>query len=123
MTSTQILVNLLGLGAISWIIWYFWLWQRNNSSVTIIKDKVIDIIVKGGYQPKAVSTKVGQPITLNFTRKESSPCGEEVVFPDFGKRVHLPEGKTVSVEINPSKIGVYEFTCGMNMYHGKLIVE
>lgn len=123
MTSTQILVNLLGLGVITWIIWYFWLWQRNNSSVTIIKDKVIDIIVKGGYQPKAVSTKVGQPITLNFTRKESSPCGEEVVFPDFGKRVHLPEGKTVSVEINPSKIGVYEFTCGMNMYHGKLIVE
>lgn len=123
MTSTQLLVNLLGLGVITWIIWYFWLWQRNNSSVTIIKDKVIDIIVKGGYQPKAVSTKVGQPITLNFTRKESSPCGEEVVFPDFGKRVHLPEGKTVSVEINPSKIGVYEFTCGMNMYHGKLIVE
>lgn len=123
MTSTQILINLIGLAVIAWVIWYFWIWSKNNFSVAIIKDKAINIIVKGGYQPKAVSTKVGQPITLNFIRKESSPCGEEIVLPDFGKRVYLPENKSVSIEVTPQKAGVYEFTCGMNMYRGKLIVE
>ncbi|MFY9223078.1 MAG: cupredoxin domain-containing protein [Blastocatellia bacterium] len=123
MTSTQILINLAGLATIGWIVWHFWLWQKNNTSVIKVKDQLIDIMVKGGYQPAAIQAKAGQSVTLNFTRKESSPCGEEVVFPDFGKRAYLPEGKIVSVEINPQKAGIYEFTCGMNMYKGKLIVE
>jgi len=29
----------------------------------------------------------------------------------------------VSVEVLPEQPGEYEFTCGMNMYRGKLIVE
>jgi plastocyanin domain-containing protein len=123
MTSTQILINLAGLAAIIWIVWHFWLWQKNNTSVAKVKDELIDVIVKGGYQPAAILAKAGQSITLNFTRKESSPCGEEIVFPDFGKRAYLPEGKTIPIEINPQKPGIYEFTCGMNMYRGKLIVE
>ncbi|MBL8196274.1 MAG: cupredoxin domain-containing protein [Blastocatellia bacterium] len=122
MTSTQILINLEGLAVISWIVWHFWLWQRNNATATKVID-YLDITVKGGYQPATIIAKAGHPITLNFTRKESSPCGEEVVFPDFGKRAYLPEGKTISIEINPQKPSVYEFTCGMNMYKGKLIVE
>jgi plastocyanin domain-containing protein len=122
MTSTQILINLAGLAVISWIVWHFWLWQRNNAIATKVVDH-LDITVKGGYQPATIMAKAGHPITLNFTRKESSPCGEEVVFPDFGKRAYLPEGKAISIEINPKKPSVYEFTCGMNMYKGKLIVE
>jgi plastocyanin domain-containing protein len=46
-----------------------------------------------------------------------------VVLPEFGKRAHLPENRTVSLEVTPEKPGEYEFTCGMNMYKGKLIVE
>jgi plastocyanin domain-containing protein len=28
----------------------------------------------------------------------------------------------VTLEIRPEKPGTYEFVCGMNMFHGKLIV-
>jgi plastocyanin domain-containing protein len=62
-------------------------------------------------------------LRLNFTRRESTPCGEEVVLPEFGKRAHLPEGRTIAIEVTPEHPGEYEFTCGMNMYKGKLIVE
>ncbi|HEX8175804.1 MAG TPA: cupredoxin domain-containing protein [Pyrinomonadaceae bacterium] len=125
MNTTQIIVTLIGFGIIGWIIWYFWLWK--NEAVTAQTGtgglQVIDVTVKGGYQPQSIVAKVGQPLRLNFTRRESTPCGEEVVLPEFGRRAHLPENKTVSIEIVPPKPGEYEFTCGMNMYKGKLIVQ
>ena len=54
----------------------------------------VDITVKGGYQPSAVIAKAGRPLRLNFTGRESTPCGEEVVLPEFGRRAHLPEDRT-----------------------------
>ena len=72
----------------------------------------MDITVKGGYQPSSIMVKAGRPLRLNFTRRESTTCGEEVVLPEFGKRAHLPENRTAHVEIVPEKPGKYEFTCG-----------
>lgn len=83
----------------------------------------VDVTVKGGYQPASILVKSGEPVRLNFTRREASTCGEEVVLPSFGKRAHLPENQTVTVEVTPEKPGEYEFTCGMNMYRGKLIAQ
>jgi len=125
MNTTQIIVTLIGFGVIGWIVWYFWLWK--GEAVTAQAGAggllVVDVTVKGGYQPSAIVAKAGQPIRLNFTRRESTPCGEEVVLPEFGRRAHLPENKAVAIEVVPPKPGEYEFTCGMNMYKGKLIVQ
>ena len=38
-------------------------------------------------------------------------------------RAHLPEDRTVPIEVTPEEPGEYEFTCGMNMYRGKIIVR
>jgi len=125
MNSTQIIVTVTGLIIIAWIIWYFWLWKGETVTAKIKEKGVqeIDVTVKGGYQPALIKVKAGQPVRLNFTRREASTCGEEVILPGFGKRAHLPQDKTVSVEVLPDKPGEYQFTCGMNMYHGKLIAE
>lgn len=124
MSATEIVVNMAGLAIIVWIVWYFWLW-RGESVAAPTKEGMqeIDVTVKGGYQPASITVKAGRPVRLNFTRREASTCGEEVVIPDFGKRAHLPENKSVSIEVTPEKPGEYEFTCGMNMYRGKLIVQ
>lgn len=125
MNTTQIIITLIGFGLIGWIVWYFWLWK--GDSVTAKSGagafQEIDVTVKGGYQPATIVARAGQLLRLNFTRRESTPCGEEVVLPDFGKRAHLPQDKTVPIEVTPEKPGEYEFTCGMNMYRGKLIVR
>jgi plastocyanin domain-containing protein len=125
MNATQVIVTLSGFGVIGWIVWYFWLWKGDSVAAGSAAGGVqeIDVTVKGGYQPATIVAKAGQLLRLNFTRRESTPCGEEVVLPDFGKRAHLPQGETVPIEVTPESPGEYEFTCGMNMYRGKLIVE
>jgi plastocyanin domain-containing protein len=124
MNGTEILINITGLALIAWIVWYFWLWRGDSVQVaSIAGTQTIDVTVKGGYQPDSIKVKAGVPVRLNFTRKEASLCGEEIVLPAFGKRAHLPENQPVAIEVTPDKPGNYEFTCGMNMYRGHLIVE
>ena len=125
MNVTEMVVSLIGLALIAWIVWYFWLWKGESVSAQAGAGGVleIDVTVKGGYQPSTIVATAGQLLRLNFTRREATPCGEEVVLPDFGRRAHLPQDTTVRVEIKPETPGEYEFTCGMNMYRGKLIVR
>jgi plastocyanin domain-containing protein len=124
MNAGEIIVNVTGLALIAWIVWYFWLWRGESvTAQTTNGIQTVDVVVKGGYQPTAIMVKAGQRVRLNFTRREISTCGEEVVIPDFGKRAYLPENLSVPIEIIPEKPGEYAFTCGMNMYRGKLIAE
>jgi plastocyanin domain-containing protein len=125
MSTTQLIVTLVGFGLIAWIVWYFWLWKGESVAARTGGGGIqeVDVTVKGGYQPASIVVKAGRPLRLNFTRRESSLCGEEVVLPEFGRRAHLPENKTVAIEVTPREPGEYEFTCGMNMYKGKLIAE
>ena len=125
MDMTQIVVTLVGFATIGWIVWYFWLWKGESVAAREGAGgvQVVDVMVKGGYQPAAIVAEAGRTLRLNFTRRESTPCGEEVVLPEFGRRAHLPEDRTVPIEITPQQPGEYEFTCGMNMYKGKLIVR
>jgi plastocyanin domain-containing protein len=125
MNMTTLFVTLAGFAIIAWIVWYFWLWKDEAVLAATGERGVqeVEVTVRGGYQPSAIMVKAGRPVRLNFTRREASTCGEEVVIPDFGKRAHLPQDQTVSIEITPARPGEYEFTCGMNMMRGKLIAQ
>lgn len=125
MNTIRIIVTLIGFGVIGWIVWYFWLWKGETVAAQAGADglQIVDVTVKGGYQPAIITAEAGRPLRLNFTRRESTPCGEEVVLPEFGRRAHLPEGRAVPIEVTPQGPGEYEFTCGMNMYKGRIIVR
>ena len=83
----------------------------------------VDIEVKGGYSPDNVVLKQGVPAVLNFTRKDASTCLDRVVFSDFGINQELPKNQLETIEIDTSKPGEYEWACGMDMFHGKLIIK
>lgn len=78
--------------------------------------------VHGGYHPDRIYAEAGLPLRVVFEREESTPCSEQVIFPDFGKSATLPQGKRVAVELFPEEAGVYEFTCAMGMLHGSMVV-
>jgi plastocyanin domain-containing protein len=85
--------------------------------------RVTLVRVHGGYVPDTIHARVGEPIRLVFRREETASCSERVVFPDFGKSAMLPAYEDVTIELEPSAAGEFEFTCQMGMLHGRLIVE
>ena len=83
----------------------------------------VDIVVDGGYIPDRIDVRAGEPIKLNFFRKDPSSCLEKVLLPDFNKALDLTLNQTTTVEVLPEKSGEYTFTCGMNMYRGVIKAE
>ena len=125
MTSAQIIVSFLGLAAIAWINWYFFLADRAGAVDATVEDAGVQRVrveVKGGYTPALVRVRAGVPVRLEFHRDETNTCTEEVLLPDFGIRQFLPAHRTTPVSFTPGE-GTYEFTCGMGMVRGKIIAE
>ena len=126
MSSAQIAVTLLGLAAVLWVNWYFFVAGRGTAvaaaSVGAGGIQRILVEVKGGYAPAVIRVRAGAPVRLDFHRDETNPCTEEVVIPDFGIRTYLPAHRTTPVSFTPAA-GTYEFTCGMGMVRGTIIAE
>lgn len=118
MQLDKIIVAAVGIAGIIFTYWFF---LMKKDEAIEVKDAV-DITVEGGYSPSAISISKGKTTVLNFFRKDSSTCLEEVVLPDFKLRKFLPLHTKVSISITPKESGTYEIVCGMNMFHGKLIV-
>jgi plastocyanin domain-containing protein len=125
MTNPQILVILAGIGMTILIAWYFWFAPKAQTRVAVSASgaQEVAVTVKGGYTPDVIVVQKGRPVRLTFTRQESSPCSEKVLFPDFNQNALLPEGEQVTLEFTPDKAGEYGFQCQMGMLRGKLIVE
>jgi len=125
MTWDRILVNLIGLGLIGFIVWFFWLVRTKGVRAAVTSGGYQEqmILVKGGYTPDVIVVERGKPVRLNFVRQESASCSEMVLLPAFSKSANLPEGETIAVEFLPKDPGEYEFQCQMGMLRGKLIVE
>ncbi len=126
MTSlSSMLVLVAGLGAIAWINWYFFVAARTSATAAVGAEGVqeLTIAVRGGYDPAEVHVRAGRPVRLVFDRQETSSCSEEVVIGALGVRRYLTAFERTPVEFTPSTPGTYDFTCGMGMLHGKLVVE
>ena len=126
MTAAEWLVVALGASGIAWVNWYFFRAGRVAPTPAVVghaSAAEVEIVVRGGYSPAAVSAKVGRPVRLVFDRQDDSSCSEEIVLPDFGVRRYLPTGKKTVIEVIPPRAGRYEFTCGMGMLHGALVAE
>jgi len=121
-TETLVLVGAIAMIAI--VIWYFF-GEREKvaAAVTATGVQEVKITVKGGYSPDVIVVKRGLPVKLDFYRDETASCSDQVILGDFGIARDLPAYKTTAIEFTPDKVGEFSFTCGMNMLHGKLVVE
>ncbi len=115
----KIFVTVFGLAGIVFTYWFFLMKKDEEIKVS----GSVDITVDGGYTPSVISVPQGRITKINFFRKDPSSCLEEVILPDFKIKKFLPLNEKVTVEINPQQSGEFPFTCGMNMFHGKIIVK
>ena len=121
----QIISLIVSLLAIGFIVWWFF---GNREDAARLAEEVggvqtVEILVDGGYQPRTVQLKAGIPAKLVFNRKDPSGCLEEVLLPDFGISRMLPLGEKTEITIDPSEAGEFKYTCGMQMFSGKVVVK
>ncbi|MBD6615456.1 cupredoxin domain-containing protein [Komarekiella sp. 'clone 1'] len=117
-------VTLGGLGLIGLELWWF-LFSKNKATKANSEQGIqeLTINVDGGYEPDRVIVKSGQPVRLNFFRRDPSSCLEKVLLPDFHIAQDLPLNHITPIEFTPPKPGQYQFTCGMNMFRGVVEVQ
>jgi plastocyanin domain-containing protein len=125
MSPDQILVTIAGLVAIAGVAWFFWGPRRAGvrAALTPSGRQEATVVVKGAYSPDLIIVEHGTHVRINFLRQETAACSEEVIFPDFARRAQLPEGKLVPIDFTPDQPGEYEFSCGMGMLRGTLVVR
>ena len=125
MTTDKIVVDIVGVGLIGFIAWFFWMKKTAGVKAALTSGGYQEqmVLVKGGYTPDVIVVERAKPVRLNFIRQESAACSEMVLLPAFNKSANLPEGETVAIEFMPSEAGEYEFACQMGMFRGKIVVE
>ena len=125
MDTTAVIVTIVGLGLAGFVLWYFFFSARQTASAVSSSSGVqeVGITVKGGYSPDVIEVERGKPVQLHFYRDEENSCSEELLMPDFSIRRDLPAFQTTLVELLPQEAGRFEFTCGMGMLRGALVVK
>lgn len=119
MSADKILVIIFGLIGIAFTFWFFLM--KKEKEVEAMDE--VDIKVSGGYSPAVISIPKGKLTKINFIRTDPTECLSEVILGDFKIRKELPLNQKVTIEITPQKEGEFGYSCGMNMYHGKIIVK
>lgn len=118
----MMIINLIGLVLIGLVVWWFWLYKPAKAADANVEN--ITIVVNNGvYQPSRIKISAGKKTTLQFFRKDGSPCAATVLFPEFGISEELPLESNKSIDLPPMLAGEYQFHCPMKMYTGTLIVE
>src|SRR6266487_2698235 len=123
MNPADIAVVIVGLGLSGILGWFFFGPKKAHAATQLGNLQEVTVIVKGGYSPDLVRVRQGVPLRIVFDRQESGECTSRVVFPDFALNQSLPAYAQTAVELRPDRAGEFGFACGMNMVHGKLIVE
>ena len=121
----MLIINLIGLGLITLIIWWFWLYQPQSTQVNAEQDNSeITVVVDNGiYQPAHISMPENKPLVIKFMRNDASPCAATVIFPELEITAELPINKECTVQLPALKKGQYAFHCQMKMYSGMVVVK
>ena len=121
-TSDRVAAIAIGLALLVFLYVFFFGKKRAPVQPPPMGAQEITIVVAGGYKPDTIVAKKGMPLKLVFDRRETNPCSDEVVLPEFGIRYPLPAHAKTVIEVTPQREGEFPFSCGMNMLHGKIKV-
>jgi Cu+-exporting ATPase len=123
MTPTDLLVTGAGVALTAFAIWFFFGSRKSQLAELDGGVQTTQIVVQGAYAPNIIRARQGVPLKIVFDRREGGECTSRVVFSDFRKSFELPAFAKTTVLLKPDEAGEFDFECGMNMVHGKLIVE
>ena len=120
---TDLVVIVGAVIAIAALGWFFFAPRRARRAGLENGVQRIEVRVRGGYSPDVIAVRAGIPVELVFDRQESGDCTSRVVFPSLQASAALPAFERTMVRLGPQQPGQVDFACGMNMIHGRLVVE
>lgn len=125
MDLLRIAVVIVALILIGFIIWWFFGKHPEvaGESTIVNNEQTATIVVNGGYSPSTVVLKKGVPAQVNFDMRDSTACLSHVVFEQLGVNKDLTKQKVTTINIPTDKAQTFNFACGMDMFHGKVIVK
>jgi Uncharacterized protein conserved in bacteria len=87
------------------------------------KVQKVNVTVAGGYQPQVVNLEKGTPAEITFTRTSSQGCLDVVHSQELGFEKELPLNTAQTVKIPTTESGEFTFSCGMDMFKGKVVIK
>ncbi|GKS81648.1 copper-binding protein [Ligilactobacillus pabuli] len=85
--------------------------------------QAVNVTVAGGYDPAVVTLKQGVPAQLTFTRTNDKGCLDVVHSKEMGFEEELPLNQPKTVTVPTDQAGEFQYSCGMDMFFGKVVVE
>ncbi|NRO05025.1 MAG: cupredoxin domain-containing protein [Lactobacillus kefiranofaciens] len=93
------------------------IFSKNQTKKVVVNAK------NHGYEPEVVTFKQGKPAQLKFIPSDNMGCMNEVLSKDLNFDTKLDGQKEVTIDIPTDKPGTYNYACGMDMFHGKVVVK
>ena len=91
--------------------------KEDAGNVSVVDGKqIVEIRVKGGYQPRKTEAKAGVPTVVRFVTNGTFDCSSSVTIPSKKISKNLPSTGTTDIEIGTPDAGTLSGTCGMGMY-------
>jgi plastocyanin domain-containing protein len=87
----------------------------NNVSIMDGK-QIIDMTVKGGYEPRKSVAKAGVPTVIRFNTNNSYDCSIAVRIPSLSISENLKPTSSTDISIGTPQAGLLRGMCAMGMY-------
>lgn len=117
-----ILVAAALIGLIIW--WFFGNFQKSSQQADLANGRQEgQVVVKGGYEPEVLYLKQGVPAEVTFKMEDKTACLSHLVFSSLGVDKDLSKEKLAKIQIPTDKAGEIDYACGMDMFHGKIVVR
>ena len=92
-----------------------------SSNVSVVDGtQIVEIRVKGGYQPATSQVKAGLPTVLRFETNGTFDCSSSIRIPSLGVSKNLPPSGSTDIALGALQPGTLNGTCGMGMYRFSL---
>lgn len=122
MRSFSILIAVFIIG---FIIWWFFIRKVKDTELAMAdqnKQKA-QIVIQGGYSPSTLVLQKGIPAEVEFLQKDATACWAEVRSAELALDKKIAPGEKVTIKVPTDQAGEYNYSCGMNMFHGKVVVK